>query len=176
MQAQTLFVDAVNGKDDGRGTDREPVATLQRAVEIGSPFTGDLPVTIKLLPGLYCQSTKLTLRTAKTSGASPDYTLEATIMPYEADWQPWKMPVIQSLSATPRPRSLHTRLGLSSPNNNVHFKGLKFVGNPNPNVEYYYPITRANEGLNGLQVSQCYSIGERNSAPVQSATWAMAAE
>jgi hypothetical protein len=164
LQAQTLFVDAVNGKDDGRGTDREPVATLQRAVEIASPFTGDLPVTIKLLPGLYCQSTKLTLRTAKTSGASPDYTLEATIMPYEADWQPRKMPVIQSLS------------GNNSTAQFTHSVGPLVAQEQSSNVEYYYPITRANEGLNGLQVSQSYFIGERNSAPMQSATWAMAAE
>ncbi len=170
LQAQTLFVDAVNGKDGGRGTDREPVATLQRAVEIATGFTGDLPVTIKLLPGLYSLSTKLTLRTAKTSGA--DYTLEATMMPDDPDWQPWRMPVIQSLSGNNSTTQFTHSVGLLVARNKVHFKGLKFVGNPNPLVDYYYPITRENEGLNGLEVSQCYFIGDKNSAPVQSAIWA----
>ena len=106
VQAHTLFVDAVKGKDDGLGTNSEPVATLQRAVDMASRFTGDMPITIKLLPGLYSLSTKLTLRTAESSGASADYTLEATIMPDDPEWQPWKMPVIQSLSGNNSPSRL----------------------------------------------------------------------
>ena len=54
----------------------------------------------------------------------------------------------------------------------VNLNSLEGFSKPNPNVEYYYPITRENEGLNGLEVSQCYFIGEGNSAPVQSAIWA----
>jgi len=45
------------------------------------------------------------------------------------------------------------------------------VGNANTSVSYYYPIRRADKNLNGLNVSQCFFIGEKNSAPIQSAFW-----
>jgi hypothetical protein len=137
LHAQTVFVDAFHGRDDAHGTKREPVATLQRAGEIASGFTGDLPITIKILPGLYSLSSKLALRTANTSSASADYTLEATVMPDDLAWQPWKMPVIQSVSENNSTTQFKHSVGILVAGNNVPFSGVKFVGNPNPNVEYY---------------------------------------
>ncbi|HEX4852480.1 MAG TPA: right-handed parallel beta-helix repeat-containing protein, partial [Puia sp.] len=52
--------------------------------------------------------------------------------------------------------------------------GIKFMGNPNnltglprPQAYYYYPITKENKNLKNLEVSQCYFIAEKNSAPIQ---------
>jgi hypothetical protein len=46
------------------------------------------------------------------------------------------------------------------------------LGNANPTVKYYYPITRENPDANGLEISQCYFIGEKNSAAIQGAIYA----
>jgi hypothetical protein len=170
--AQILFVDGVNGRDSARGISAEPVATLQRAVEIANGFTGKEPVTIKMAPGLYVLSGKLVLRTAKESDDSADFTIEASIMPDDTDWQPWKMPVIQSVSNDNSTTQFPHSVGLLVAKDNVHIKGLKFVGNANPNVRWYYPITREGEALRGLEISQCYFIGEKNSSPIQSGIWA----
>ncbi|MVM40763.1 hypothetical protein GO730_28835 [Spirosoma sp. HMF3257] len=93
-------------------------------------------------------------------------------MPDDPDWQPTKMPVIQSISTDNSTKQFVHAIGFLVARNNVSFKGLKLVGNANPTVRYYYPITREDEALQGLDVSQCYFIGEKNSAPIQGAIWA----
>jgi len=100
------------------------------------------------------------------------YTIEATVMPDDPDWIPAKTPVIQSTSPNNSVTQFTHCAGFLVSRNNVSFKGLKFVGNANPDVTYYYPITRESETLRGLKVSQCYFIGEKNSAPIQGAIWA----
>jgi hypothetical protein len=172
LGAQTLFVDAVKGRDDARGTRAEPLATLERAAVVAGGFAGDAPVTVKIAPGLYVLSRKLVLRTAKAAGDSVDYTLEATVMPDDPDWQPEKMPIIQSTADDNSTNQFSHSVGLLAAKDNIHIKGLKFLGNANPRVQYYYPIARENEALKGLEVSQSYFIGEKNSSPIQSAIWA----
>jgi len=106
------------------------------------------------------------------TGDSVSYTIEAAVMPDDPDWQPGKMPVIQSVSAINTVTQFPHATGFLVSKDNVRFYGLKFVGNANPSVAYYYPISRERETLKGLEVSQCYFIGERNSAPIQGAIWA----
>jgi len=93
-------------------------------------------------------------------------------MPDDPDWIPAKTPVMQSVSSNNSVAQFTHCAGFLVSRNNVSFKGLKFPGNSNPNVVYYYPITRENENLKGLEVSQCYFIGEKNSDPIQGAIWA----
>ena len=171
LNAQTLYVDAINGKDNSSGTQASPVASLEKAVALAHDFAGNQPVTIKVSPGLYVLRQLVEIKTKQSDDTAP-YTLEAAIMPDDADWQPSKMPVIQSVSADNSTTQFVHSVGFLVAKNNVHFKGLKFVGNANPSVRYYYPITRENETLQGLNVSQCYFIGERNSSPIQGAIWA----
>jgi len=92
-------------------------------------------------------------------------------MPDDAGWQPEKMPVIQSVSPNNSNVQFTHSVGFLVAKNSVSFKGLKFVGNASPYVAYYYPITRENENLNDLEVSQCYFIGEKNSTRLQSGLW-----
>lgn len=170
--AQTLFVDSARGHDTAPGTENEPVATLQKAVGMAGGFTGNQPVTIKIAAGLYVLTNKATIRTATSPDDSADYTIEAAIMHDDPVWQPGAMPVIESVSNENSLTQFPHCVGLLVARNNVHFKGLKFIGNANPGVPYYYPITREDQSLTGLEASQCYFIGERNSAPVQSGIWA----
>jgi hypothetical protein len=167
---QTIYVDAVKGNDNAKGTAIAPFLSLEKAVTTANEFTGNEPVTIKLTPGLYVLQRKLTIKTAK-DGDMQKFTIEAVNMPDDADWQPVKTPVIQSVSTNNSDVQFTHCVGFLVDKNNVSFKGLKFVGNASPDVAYYYPITRENANLNGLEVSQCYFIGERNSTRLQSGLW-----
>ncbi|WP_460958316.1 hypothetical protein [Spirosoma litoris] len=172
LSAQTLYVDVTRGNDAAKGTLSDPLASLDKAVTLARDFSGNEPVTIKLQPGLYTLRQALEIKTRKASGDTARYNLEAVTMPNDPDWQPTKMPVIQSVSADNSTRQFAHAIGFLVAKNNVSFKGLKFLGNANPTVRYYYPITREEETLQGLEVSQCYFIGEKNSAPIQGAIWA----
>ncbi|GAB3781807.1 hypothetical protein GCM10028818_36370 [Spirosoma horti] len=172
LSAQTLYVDATRGKDEAKGTLTDPLASLDKAVALAHDFTGKEPVRIKIYPGLYVLGQLLELKTRSSSTDTVRYSLEAMTMPDDPDWQPTKMPVIQSVSADNSTRQFAHAIGFLVAKNNVRFKGLKLLGNANPTVRYYYPITREDETLQGLDISQCYFIGEKNSAPIQGAIWA----
>jgi hypothetical protein len=172
INAQTIYVDAINGKEDGKGTIAEPFSGLEKAIATANGFTGDEPIVVKMTPGLYVISHQLIIKTSKMADDTLKFTIEATIMPDDADWQPAKMPVIQSVSPNNSVVQFRHSVGFLVAKSNVAFKGLKFVGNANPDVPYYYPITRENENLNKLEVSQCYFIGEKNSTRLQSGIWA----
>ncbi len=170
--AQTVFVDARKGRDQGTGTVTDPIGSLQGAIALASRFTGDQPITITVAPGLYVLPHLAEIRTGKSLEVSSEYSIEAAVMPDDPDWQPEKMPVIQSISPDNSVTQFTHCTGCLVSRPNVSFKGLKFVGNVNPDVRYYYPIGRENENYRNLRISQCYFIGERNSSPVQGAIWA----
>ena len=171
INAQTIYADAVNGKENAKGTVADPFLSLEKAITLANGFTGSEPVTIKLAPGLYVLSHKMEIKTAKATDDNAKFTIEAISMPDDAGWQPHKMPVIQSVSPINSNYQFNHSVGFLVAKSNVSFKGLKFVGNASPDVAYYYPITRENENLNGLEVSQCYFIGEKNSTRLQSGMW-----
>ncbi|HMH23002.1 MAG TPA: hypothetical protein VK563_14545 [Puia sp.] len=169
--AQTLYVDAVKGKDGASGTLSEPLASLQQAVTLAKAFTGKATITIKISPGLYQSSGLLTIESGYAAGDTAKYTLEAAVMPDDTSWNPGKMPVISSIGTNNDKRYFNHCAGIIVARPNVCIRGLKFTGNPNPAVAYYYPIVRDSLTLNNLELSQCYFIGERNSAPIQGAVY-----
>lgn len=171
IHAQTLFVDANKGKDNNRGTKDNPIKTLDRAVKIANSYDGQQPVKIVLFPGLYTLTHYLEIKTAQLSNDNVPYHIEALHMPDETGWTPAKMPIIQSIADNNMSDQFSHAVGLLILKNNVLIKGIKFLGDAHPNVEYYYAIRRQNKTLKGLTVSQCYFIGEKNSAPIQSAFW-----
>ena len=170
VAGQTLYVDANKGKNNATGTVSDPILTLDEAVAKTNLLTTNEPVTLKIGPGLYTLTHKLLIKTSSTS-KNQVYTIEAVTMPDDKDWQPAAMPVIVSLSGNNATYEFPHCEGFLIAKSNVTIKGLKFLGNPNTQVHYYYPIRREDKSLNGLNVSQCFFIGEANSAPVQSAFW-----
>lgn len=170
LNAQMLFVDPLKGNDSGAGTIQVPLASIQKALDIAGGFSGKEAIQIKLLPGLYLLRDKIVIE--KIRDENIWLTVEAAIMPDDADWEPTKMPVIQSVSANNSVTQFPHSIGFLIASNQIAFRGLKFTGNANPDVKYYYPINRENESLKGLNISQCYFIGERNSAPTQGSIWA----
>ena len=172
VKAQTIYVDAVKGRSDARGNITDPFSSLESAVALAGSFSGKEPIVIKVAPGLYTVQHIMELRTMHLLEDTLKYTIEATVMPDDPDWTPAKTPVIQSMSANNSVTQFTHCAAFLVARNNVAFRGLKFVGNANPSVQYYYPITRENENLKGLEVSQCYFVGEKNSSPIQGAIWA----
>ncbi len=138
--AQTLYVDPSKGHDEDEGTMSEPLASLQKAVARANQFAGDQPTTIKVAPGLYLLPTVLRIESPK--GSTAPYVLEAMIMPDDKDWKPWLMPVIESVSPNNDKKYFDHCAGFMAERANVLIRGLKFIGNSNPAVEYYYPIIR----------------------------------
>lgn len=172
LDAQAIFVDAIKGHDEAKGTITDPFASLEKAIALASGFSGNEPVTIRIYPGLYVLQHQAEIRTGKISDDTVRYTIEAVMMPDDPDWQPGSIPVIQSVSPDNSTAQFTHAVGFLVAKNNVRFQGLKLLGNSNPAVRYYYPITRENETYEGLEISQCYFIGEKNSAPIQGAVWA----
>lgn len=172
-KSQTLFVDAVKGNDNAKGTVTDPLRSLERAVLITNAFTGNQPVTIKLAPGLYLLTRQAIIPSSKKQTDSIKYTIEAMVMPDDKVWSPAKMPVIQSVSANNKDYGHFNHcVGFQIERNNVSLKGLKILGDASPDVEYYYPIERHNPELKDLEISQCYFIGEKNSSPIQGCVFA----
>ncbi|WP_158799279.1 hypothetical protein, partial [Pedobacter sp. L105] len=163
---QTLYVDAAKGRNGAKGTVDAPLASLEEAVRRTHDFKGNQPVVIRLNPGLYVIKNKLDIKTAGGTGNNQPYNIEAVIMPGAAGYEPYKMPVIQSVCGTNDTLQFPHCEALLVEKNNVHIAGIKFVGNPNPEVHTYYPIRRADKTLKGLSVSQCYFIGEKNSSAI----------
>ncbi|MCF0054612.1 right-handed parallel beta-helix repeat-containing protein [Dyadobacter sp. CY356] len=173
VHAQTIYVDPANGNDSASGTVQGPLASIQKALSLAGSFTGKETVHIKLLPGLYLLKDKVIVETKRSE---PSWLIvEAAVMPDDADWEPTKMPVVQSISANNSLTQFPHSTGFLIASNNAALKGLKFIGNANPEVKYYYPVNRENENLKGLDISQCYFIGERNSEPIQGSIWAQGA-
>ncbi len=170
--AQTVYVDAQKGKNNASGTLTDPILSLDEAVLKTNSFKGNKPVNLRLNPGLYTVTHKLTLKTVSPAISNAAYTIEAVIMPDDKEWHPASMPVILSASGNNDDYEFAHCVGFFVSRNNVIIKGLKFLGNPNTAVHYYYPIRRQDKALSGLNVSQCYFIGEANSTAIQSSFWA----
>lgn len=164
---QTLYVSAAKGNDHATGTNANPLKTLDEAVAQANKFSGNKPVKIILSGGLYTVTHKLAIHTKANS-----FAIRALNLPDDKIWQPADLPVIVSISSNNSDYEFPHCEGLLIEQNNVTIKGLKFLGNPNNQVRNYYPIRRQDKTLSGLNVSQCYFVGEANSAPIQSSFWA----
>ncbi|HEY2648589.1 MAG TPA: hypothetical protein VGI38_05330 [Puia sp.] len=166
--AQAIYVSPADGHEVASGTKADPLNTLGKAVALASTFSGREPVTIKLEPGLYVLDKQILINPFPGITDTVQYTIEAQIMPDDTSWQPAKMPVIQSVSANNKDYGHFNHcIGFQVERNNVCFRGLKFIGNANTSVDYFYVIERHNPELDGLSISQCYFIGDKNAAPIQ---------
>ena len=171
LKAQTIYVDAIKGKAGARGSIHDPLISLEEAVNQTNNFSGLEPVVIKLAPGVYTLTHELNIKTALLTQDTIAYTIEAMVMPDDRKWEQSKMPFIKSVSSNSMVVPFPHCIGFLVAKDNVNFKGLKFIGHYNSNVSAYYPIKRGDKTLAGLNVSQCYFIGEKDWAPIEGALW-----
>ncbi|WP_416445743.1 right-handed parallel beta-helix repeat-containing protein [Leeuwenhoekiella sp. A16] len=172
VSAQELYVSPELGNDDYSGSKESPFKSIEKAVLTANEMTGAGNIIIKLHPGLYSLKEKLSINPVRMFMDSTRYTIEALTMPDDADWTPEKMPKIQSISNNNSITQFAHATGILVASENVSIRGIKFLGNPNPMVTYYYPVSKENPSLSDLEVSQCLFIGDKESAPIQGGVWA----
>lgn len=170
--AQVFYVDAQNGLDDYPGTQAKPFQTLSRAVAFTNSLTGLGTIHIKIMPGIYTLEGKLALNPIRMLQDTSRYILEAAILPDDQSWSPDKMPVIQSISPNNSETFFPHATGLLVAAPHVTLRGLKFLGNAHPSVDYYYPIAKEDQNLPDLEVVQCHFIGDKEAAKIQGGIWA----
>lgn len=171
LNAQTIYVDALNGKAGSAGTINHPLASLEEAINKTNSFTGLEAVHVKLAPGTYLLSHQMHIRTTLSENDTIAYTVEAMVMPDNKDWNESKMPVISSISSNSMVTPLLCAIGFDVEKHNVSCKGLKFIGNSNSNTAAYYPIRRSDPKLIGLNISQCNFIGKKEGSPIEGSLW-----
>lgn len=167
LDAQTIYVDIKNGNNTNNGTIESPIQTLDRAAELVNTSKLRGSAIIKLAPGIYNLTDKIVFRTDKYS-ENERLIIEATVLPHDTSWSHEKMPVIMSTSAASDNFGFDCSIGINIEVNHVTIRGLKFLGNPNPGVYYYYAIGRSGKDLMDLLVTQCVFVGEEDVMPIQS--------
>ncbi|MFC2152875.1 tetratricopeptide repeat protein [Bacteroidota bacterium] len=167
IQAQTIYVDVKNGDDTNKGTKELPLKSLFKAAEIANANTEISSTTIKLAPGFYILTDKVVFDNNKYN-KNERLVIEAEILPDNPAWSPYSMPVITSIANNSINFGFESCLGLYVEVNHVTIRGLKFTGNSNPDVFFYYPIGRSNMELKDFVLSQCLFVGDRDASPIQS--------
>lgn len=170
--AQPYYVDANAGTPTNPGTHAEPFNSINLAVEKANALTGTGDIVIKIMPGLYSLEARVDINPVRILHDTSRYIIEAAILPDDPDWSPEKMPVIQSSLGNNSNTQFPHSTGLLVASERVTIRGIKFLGNPNPGVPYYYPISKENPDLRDLIISQCYFIGDKEAAKIQGAVWA----
>jgi len=168
VSSQTIYVDINNGNNNNTGSVKLPVKTLEKATEIANNDSENKFTTIKIAAGIYILHDKLVFENKKYS-KSGRFTLEALILPDDTAWSPGKMPVILSIAGTSKNFGFDCSLGLNIEVNHATIRGLKFLGNANPKVYYYYPVARSGKSLNDLEITQCMFVGNVDASPIQAA-------
>jgi hypothetical protein len=161
----------VKGNDENKGTSTLPLKSLEKAVFMAKNTSGHEALTIKIAPGLYMLSDKLTIE-SEAGGDINQYTIEALVMPKDSIWTPYAMPVIGSVSPNNDKKYFDHSIGILVARANVKIRGLKFIGDANPSVYYYYPVSKDTVSLPNLNISDCYFIGDRYGSVVQGAIYA----
>lgn len=168
---QEYFVHPFEGSDTNNGTIENPVRSIEEAITRANRLTGEGAITINLMPGTYVLQDKLIINPVRMLNDSNPLTIKAYHMPDDEDWAPELMPTIQSISKNNSSTFFEHSVGFLIASNNVVFKGIRFLGNSNPQVKYYYPITKENKALKRLSVLQCMFIGDKESAKIQGGIW-----
>jgi hypothetical protein len=172
INAQTFYVNSQTGEDLNIGNTNNPLKTIQKAMEIANQLTGNGDITIKIMPGIYLLNDKIDINPVRILNENSKLRIEASILPGDSLWTPENMPIIGSSSPNNSKTQFEHSTGFLVASSFVEFRGIKFYGNANPLVKYYYPITRENPNLKKLVVSQCMFIGDINTAIIQGGIWA----
>lgn len=161
--AEVLHVNIRTGSDTNRGTQAEPIKTLERAAALLAEGIDGEPATIIVGPGLYSLSHCVTI-TGRDFTEPNRLTIRTSVLPDDPRWHPGLMPVIASAENPDRPgapgRSGET-YSLKVQTSHVTIQGLKFLGNPLPD-NWHCCIERIGRNLDDLVVTQCLFMGDRN--------------
>ncbi len=167
LNAQTIYVDIKKGNNKNKGTLESPIQTLDRAVGLVNNSKLGGSTIIKIASGVYTLTDKIVFSKDKYT-EKERLIIEAVVLPDDTSWSHEKMPVIISTSAASNNFGFDCSIGIKIEVNHATIRGLKFLGNTDPEVYYYYPIGRSGKNLVDLEVTQCVFVGEKDAIPVQS--------
>lgn len=170
--AQHIYVDADAKTPVELGTVEAPFGSLAKAIAHANALTGQGEILIEVLPGIYLLDDRVDVNPVRVMSDSTRFIIKAAIMPDDTAWTPQAMPVIQSISENNSSTQFPHATGLLIASSHVSIQGLKFLGNANPKVNYYYPISKEDQDLRDLLISQCYFIGDKEAAKIQGGIWA----
>jgi hypothetical protein len=170
--AQDYFIDHHNGSDTNIGTQLRPFKTFEKAIQKANALTGSGNIRLKVMPGTYVLHDKLIINPIRVLNDTTRYIIEAFHNPDDEDWKPEKMPVILSISENNSETLFNHSVGLLVASKNVTIRGLKFLGNANQAINYYYPIVKEDSTLASLEVTQCIFIGNKEASIIQGGIWA----
>ncbi|GAA5039252.1 hypothetical protein GCM10011506_38220 [Marivirga lumbricoides] len=171
-RAQEFYVDAINGLDSNDGSPDNPFKSIPQSVKVANELTGSGDILIRVMPGYYVLEDKTSINPVRIFNDTSRFIIEAFYNPDEEGWSPQQMPVIQSISANNSTTFFNHAVGILVASEHVSLRGLKFLGNANPLVKYYYPITKEDKDLRDLEVSQCMFIGDKEASRIQGGVWA----
>lgn len=161
-RAETLHVSVRTGDDGNRGTQAEPLKTLERAATLLSEGPPSEPATIVIAPGLYSLSHCVIIGTGRAFTEPNRLTIRASVLPDDPQWQPGLMPMIVSAENPERPgapgRPSET-YSLKVQTSHVTIRGLKFLGNPTLN-NMHACVERIGKTLDDLLITQCVFAGD----------------
>lgn len=171
-QSIVYYINPINGNDHNDGSATAPFETLEKAVMRANSLTGPGSITLKLSPGLYILKDKLVINPIRQLSDTVRYTIQAGVMPADTHWTMQKVPVIQSISKNNSSTQFSHATGILVAENHLTVEGIKFLGNSNPEVPLYYPISREDQTLDDLIVRECLFVGDKETARIQGAVWA----
>jgi len=167
LNAQTFYVDINRGNDSNPGTICNPVKTISEAAQRVRTLGNHNQVTIKIYPGIYNLDDKVLFDVQQKFEERARLIIEAIVLPDDDDWDPSQMPVIISTAKAQANFGFECSIGFDIEISHITIRGLKFLGNPVPEI-YYYPIGRQGKRLDDLVVTQCLFIGDKDTLPIQS--------
>ncbi len=165
--AQTIYLDAAKGNDKYAGTIDKPLKTFTAAANFVNSLDGEGTTIIKVASGTYHLNEKVQFKNSRNYNEKNRFVIEAVILPDDTAWTPAQMPVIISTAEPSENFGFDCSVGLDVEINHVTIRGLKFLGNPLPEI-YYYPVGRQGKDLEDLSVSQCLFVGDEDALPIQS--------
>ena len=171
-RGQVYFVDKKNGRDTNDGSASHPLKSLNKALELANQLTGQGSVTVKVMPGTYVLEDKLVVNPVRRFADTSRFTIEAYVNPDDKNWSPEKMPLITSMSENNSETLFSHSVGFLVASEKVTIRGIKFLGNVNQSVSYYYPIVKEDSTLADLEVTQCMFIGDKETSIIQGGIWA----
>jgi hypothetical protein len=159
---QVLYGDSNRGADTNAGTADQPLRTLEQAARLANAKAERGPLTIKLAAGNYALSKTVLFANQRAFAKEQRFTLEASVLPDDPNWNPGQMPAILS-TEDPRPQGQSgaptETYGVKIKMSHVTLRGLKFLGNPLPK-NWYCPLECLATNLTDVLVTQCLFVGD----------------
>lgn len=166
VKAQVLYVNCNNGQDTNNGNSDSPVKTIEGAFSLIENSKHEI-LNLIVAPGIYFFDKTIIVRAKGNFTKINRFIIEAQHLPDDPDWKPELMPVFLT---TAKPDTnfgfMYSSIGLKIDMSHVTIRGIKFCGQPSPQIPIY-PIARENPNYLDLEVTQCMFIADNDASYIQ---------